>query len=50
VVEKGLIPGMTRPADEAPPAVPWHLKLVGVALAIYLSYRFFQVIDWLVHR
>ena len=31
VVERGLIPGMTRPADEAPPAVPWHLKLVGAA-------------------
>ena len=49
-VERGLIPGMTRPADEDPPAVPWHLKLVGVALAIYLGYRFAQVIDWLWHR
>ena len=41
---------MTRPADEAPPAVPWHLKLVGAALAIYLGYRFLQLIDWLLHR
>ena len=49
-VERGLIPGMTRPADEAPPAVPWHLKMVGVALALYLGYRFFQIIDWLLHR
>jgi PHP family Zn ribbon phosphoesterase len=50
VVERGLIPGMTRPADEAPPAVPWHLKLVGAATAIYLGYRFLQLVDWLLHR
>jgi hypothetical protein len=50
VVERGLIPGMTRPADEPPPAVPWHLKLLGVATALYLGFRFFQLIDWLTHR
>jgi PHP family Zn ribbon phosphoesterase len=50
VVERGLIPGMTRPADEAPPAVPWHLKLLGAALAVYLGYRFLQLIDWVLHR
>jgi hypothetical protein len=50
VVERGLIPGMTRPADEPPPAIPWHLKLVGVATAIYLGYRFMQLVDWLLHR
>jgi hypothetical protein len=41
---------MTRPANEAPPAVPWHLKLLGGALAIYLGYRFLQLIDWVLHR
>ena len=50
VVERGLIPGMTRPADERAPTVPWHLKLLGTALAIYLGFRFFQIIDWLIHR
>jgi phage FluMu protein Com len=51
VVERGLIPGMTtRPADEAPPAVPWHLKLMGSALAVYLGYRFLQLISWVLHR
>ena len=50
VVERGLVPGFTRPADEPPPAVPWHLKLLGVALAIYLSFRFYQLIDWFMHR
>jgi hypothetical protein len=50
-VERGLIPGMTRSADDdSPPGVPWHLKLLGVALAIYLSFRAFQIIDWLLHR
>jgi len=50
VVEKGLIPGMTRPADEERVGVPWHLKLLLIASVIYLSFRFFQIIDWLVHR
>lgn len=49
-VERGLIPGMTRPASEPAPAVPWHLKLLGVALTVYLSFRLFELIDWLVHR
>ena len=50
VVERGLIPGMTRSADEAPPTVPWHLKLVGAATAVYLGYRFLQLVDWVLHR
>lgn len=33
--------------DEAPP-VPWHLKLLLVALAIYLGYRLFQGVAWAV--
>ena len=43
-------PGMTRSADEPAPAVPWHLKLLGAALAIYLGYRFLQLIDWAFHH
>jgi hypothetical protein len=49
-VERGLIPGMTRSADEPKPAVPWHLKLFGTALALYLGFRFVQIIDWVFHR
>jgi hypothetical protein len=45
-VERGLIPGMTRPADEAPPAIPWHLKLLGAAVALYLGWRFLQMLSW----
>jgi hypothetical protein len=49
-VERGLIPGMTRSDDDPAPRVPWHLKLLGSALAIYLGYRALQLIDWVVHR
>jgi hypothetical protein len=50
-VERGLIPGMTRPAsEEAPPGIPWHLKLLGVAFAIYLSFRAFEAVQWFLHR
>ena len=34
--------------EEPLPPVPWHLKLLGVAIAIYLLYRLFQGIGWLV--
>jgi hypothetical protein len=33
--------------EEAPP-VPWHLKLLLLALAIYLCYRLFQGVVWVV--
>jgi hypothetical protein len=46
-VERGLIPGMTRTDDEPKPAVPWHLKFLGVALVLYLSWRFVQIAHWI---
>jgi hypothetical protein len=33
---------------EADVPVPWHLKLLLIAAAIYLGYRAYQGIDWLV--
>ena len=39
---------MTRPADEPAPAVPWHLKLLLLALVVYLTFRAFQIVDWIV--
>ena len=30
--------------------VPWHLKLLAGAVALYLGWRAFQGIEWLVHR
>jgi len=42
-----------RPEPEAPPEethakAPWHFKLLLVALILYLSYRAYQGVDWLV--
>ena len=34
--------------DEEPlPPVPWHLKLLALAVALYLLYRLFQLVGWL---
>ena len=30
--------------------VPWHLKLLAGAVALYLGWRAFQGIEWIVHR
>jgi hypothetical protein len=30
--------------------IPWHLKLLGGALAVYLGWRAWQGIEWVVHR
>jgi len=34
-----------RDEEELSP-VPWHLKLLAVAIAIYLGYRLVQGIEW----
>lgn len=36
-----------RDEEELAP-VPWHLKLLAVAIAIYLGYRLVQGIEWVV--
>jgi hypothetical protein len=41
-------PDAARP-DDAPLPIPWHLKLLAGALAVYLGYRFMQMGEWLVH-
>jgi hypothetical protein len=30
--------------------VPWHLKLLAGAVALYLGWRAFQGIEWIVNR
>ena len=32
------------------PAAPWHFKLLMVALVIYLGYRAFQGVEWVIHH
>ena len=34
--------------DELGP-IPWHLKLLAAALAVYLGWRAWQGIEWLAH-
>ena len=34
-------------ADEPLPPIPWHLKLLALAIAVYLLYRLVQVIGWI---
>jgi hypothetical protein len=48
-VDRGAVASGTDIAtDEELPPVPWHLKLLAVAVAIYLGYRLYQGIGWLV--
>jgi hypothetical protein len=51
--------GQAHPREEregAPPVeddlgpVPAHLKIMGVALVVYLGWRFFQGVEWVIHR
>jgi len=39
-----------RHADHAPEQspMPWHFKLLVVALVVYLGWRFVQLIGWIV--
>jgi hypothetical protein len=37
---------MTRTDDEPKPAVPWHLKLLLAAFALYLGWRLLQLLSW----
>lgn len=34
----------------APPKAPWHFKLLMVAVALYLGFRAFQGIEWVIAR
>jgi hypothetical protein len=47
-------PGRVREAQEQEPeelpAIPFHMKVLGVALVVYLGYRFFQGVEWLIHH
>lgn len=36
--------------DEAPIPLPWHFKLLVGAIALYLGWRAFQGVEWLVQQ
>jgi hypothetical protein len=39
-----------KTGEEELPPVPLHMKVMGVALVIYLGYRFAQGVEWIIHR
>lgn len=36
--------------DEELPPIPWHLKALAAAVALYLGFRAWQGIEWVAHR
>ena len=38
------------PAKQRRTPLPWHLKLLAGSLAVYLGYRAWQGIDWIIHQ
>jgi hypothetical protein len=42
--------GTDGATTEKPVALPWHLKLLAGAAAVYLGWRAWQGIAWLVER
>jgi hypothetical protein len=36
--------------EEELPPIPAHLKFLGVAVIVYLGYRFWQGIEWVIHK
>jgi hypothetical protein len=50
VPEGGACPSCGRVLTLAAPArkrVPWHFKLMLVALAVYMVYRIYWLVEWL---
>jgi hypothetical protein len=42
------VDGVAADDVDAAPRTPWHFTLLLVALVIYLGYRAFQGIEWLI--
>lgn len=37
-------------SEDAVPHAPWHFKLLVVALVLYLGFRAYQGVFWLIHH
>ena len=42
--------GPAEPGDEPVPHAPWHFKLLLVALVLYLAFRAYQGVFWVIHH
>jgi hypothetical protein len=53
-VERGAAPStVTEGGDhthDRPPTLPWHLWLLAAALAVYLGFRAWQGIEWVIQH
>jgi len=49
VTDDGRCPSCGEPVEERKP-VPWHFKFLLWATVVYLGYRAYQGIGWLVHH
>jgi hypothetical protein len=47
---EGACPTCGRSLAAAPVRTPWHFKLLLAALGVYLGWRGWQGVVWLVHR
>lgn len=51
---RAVDPGAARSASDDPDddlgPIPWHLKVLAGALAVYLGYRAWQGIEWVAHN
>ncbi len=43
-------PGGPSVAVDAQPHAPWHFKLLLVALVLYLGFRAYQGVFWVIHH
>jgi hypothetical protein len=43
-------PALVEPEDDELGPLPWHLKLLAGAVAVYLGYRALQGIEWVLGR
>jgi hypothetical protein len=51
-VEQGRAPATVttdRDATDERPPLPWHLWLLAIAVAVYLGFRAWQGIEWVIH-
>lgn len=50
LTEEGACPHCGTVVREEHRPVPWHFKLMLVATVVYLGYRAYQGVGWLVHH
>jgi uncharacterized paraquat-inducible protein A len=49
ITTDGVCPSCDEPLEERRP-VPWHFKFLLWATVIYLGYRTYQGVGWLIHH